>query len=210
MPPQSFFPEQLRQRVNLSQLLTLPAHGACNGSFKKDEEYFLNSVGPLAHKSRIGRVVIEGMKSRWRRGIAVPLGFKIVSEFESRPGGLYLPRNRVLKHVDRARADNVLLKIVRGLHWHHFGTFLSKPTVYTTEIVGPEDDLAECWQPVLAEDSQGIYRAVFDWKHRLYAVDEVGLPQFQVWGLLLWDNVLAFIAHHERSCTCGACKSALG
>ena len=47
MPAKQFFAPRLRVSENLSQLVTVPAHRACNKAYEKDEEYFAWALVPL-------------------------------------------------------------------------------------------------------------------------------------------------------------------
>ena len=53
VPPKQFYPSTIRKNTNLN-LFTLPTHIACNKSYQKDEDYFVNSLGPLAKGSYSG------------------------------------------------------------------------------------------------------------------------------------------------------------
>ncbi|MDP2857145.1 MAG: hypothetical protein Q8P50_04110 [Bacillota bacterium] len=208
VPPRSVFPEDVRSAENLSQLITLPSHDACNSSFSQDEEYFLYSVTPIAApQSRMGRIAFDGVRKRLDQGKSVGLGFKVLKEFTDRPGGLYLPRDRVLKHIDRVRADRVVFKVVRGLHYHEGLGLLPEKRRHLVELVGPLDELDDQWDPVLTAESRGVYPAIFDWKLRL--MEKEGFPvRIRLWALLYWDSVMAFVAHHDLACACGDCEEA--
>jgi hypothetical protein len=50
VPPKLFFPEELRKGLNL---LTIPAHVACNEAWRMDEEYFIHTLLPFAERRAV-------------------------------------------------------------------------------------------------------------------------------------------------------------
>src|SRR5260221_78183 len=51
VPPKQFFAPAVRKTVNLSKLITLPAHRTCNAAYSLDEEYFTASFAPIVMES---------------------------------------------------------------------------------------------------------------------------------------------------------------
>jgi hypothetical protein len=54
VPPRRFHAEGVRKAENLSQLLTIKVHKACNESYRLDEEYFVYALMPFACGSVAG------------------------------------------------------------------------------------------------------------------------------------------------------------
>jgi hypothetical protein len=48
VPPKLFFPEDLRKKYKLTELLTIRVHHACNQEWRLDEEYFIHTLLPFA------------------------------------------------------------------------------------------------------------------------------------------------------------------
>lgn len=138
VPPKQFYAPELRVQHNLSRLLTLPAHGACNKSFQSDEEYFAWSLGPIAGGSVAADALIRYQTAKFRAGKAQGLGHAVLEEFESRPSGLYMPPGVVVKRVQGERLVRVAWKIVRGLYRHEHGEVLPDDTPKTMEFIEPE------------------------------------------------------------------------
>ena len=57
--------------------------------------------------------------SKCRSGKSIPIGLKVLREFEQQPGGLYLPRGLVSKRVHGNRIKRVAWKIVATLECHN-------------------------------------------------------------------------------------------
>lgn len=198
VPPKQFFPDSIRAQVNLSQLITIPAHGACNKGFAKDEEYFTWTLGSIALMSPVGRALADDNARSFRAGKVVGLGLKTLREFDERPGGLHLPSGLVVKRVEGARLVRVVWKIVRGLYFVETSNVLSEATPRKIEIIEPvraphslDNSVSEA---VKAQPGKGVYAGVFDYKYLDVAIEDLRL---HAWGLLLWDQVMIFVAHHH-------------
>jgi hypothetical protein len=130
VPPQQFYAESLRQHLNLSQLVTIPAHSTCNRSFERDEEYFTWSLSPLAVGSTPGNALAQDRADKLRgRPRLVRLYAMVRREFERFPGGLHLPGGRVVKRFDGPRVNRVAWKLVRGLYFHETRRVLPEDTL---------------------------------------------------------------------------------
>jgi hypothetical protein len=208
VPPGQFFPRGIRRKHNLDRLVTLPAHPLCNAGFQKDEEYFLWSLGPLAAGSYSGSHVVLDLGDRFRAGKFLGLGNASLNEFDARPGGLYLPGDKVVKRVQGDRVRRVAWKIVRGLHFHEYGAVLRDSTPFFFELFEPEHEFASEFLPlyeqVKASPSRGAYPAIFDYKYLVH--DRVGTSH--VWGMLFWDQLMVFLLHHGPTCSCVKCAPA--
>ena len=196
--PKHFFAPTIRNEHNLSQLLTLPTHGACNKSFEKDEEYFAWSLVPLALDSVGGEALVRHHAKAFARGRSRGLALTTFEEFERHPSGLHLPNELVVKRVDGERIVRVLWKIVRGLYRLQTGAVLDESTLFMPELFEPQVAVRSTenplWEAVKAEDGKGAYPGVFDYKY-LFAQD--GSTRLHVWEMLFWDRIMAFIAHRE-------------
>ena len=120
-------------------------------------------------------------------------------EFEEHPSGLHLPGGRVIKRFDGDRVNRVAWKLVRGLYFRETSTVLPDDTPFTTEIIEPEraSELAGInllWEKVKAQHSGGSYGGVFEYK---YFFGEVDGKKLHSWGMILWDKIMIFIAHHH-------------
>ena len=200
LPPRQFYAEELRQRINLSQLVTIPAHGVCNRSFERDEEYFTWSLSPLAVGSTAGDALArDRVQKLKRRSRLVRLYEMVRREFDKFPSGLRLPGGRVVKRFDGARVNRVAWKLVRGLYFHQTASVLPEDTPFTTEIIEPEraretTGRNPLWEKVKSQPPCGSYGGVFDSK---YFVGEVDGKKLHSWGMILWDKIMIFIAHHD-------------
>jgi hypothetical protein len=198
VPPKQFFPESIRAQFNLSRLITIPAHGKCNTGFSKDEEYFTWALGSIATNSPVGRALVDDKAASFRAGKAVGLGLKILQEFDARPSGLHLPHGLVVKKVEGARLVRVVWKIVRGLYFFETASILGDNTPHKIDIIEPvrlpQSANDPVWEAVKAQPSKGVYGAIFDYKYLDIAIDDLRL---HLWGLLLWDQVMIFVAHHH-------------
>jgi hypothetical protein len=198
VPAKQFFAPSLRASENLSRLITLPAHGACNKAFESDEEYFAWSMAPLALESVGGQALARDNARTFARDKSKRLGLKTLREFEKRPSGLQLPRNLLVKRVEGSRIVRVSWKIVRGLFRIETGHLLPESTPFTIEMfepeVGAQSTENPVWEAVKAQSGRGAYPGVFDYKY-LYAEDGAG--SLRLWGMLFWDRIMVFVAHHD-------------
>jgi hypothetical protein len=115
IPPRQLLPPALRRRFNLSQLAKLPTHRSCNESYSSDEQYFATSLAPIASESPTGQAMVDHFSAQFRSGRSVPLGYKVLRQFEDRPGGLHLPPDRIVVRLEGDRIERVLWKVIRGL-----------------------------------------------------------------------------------------------
>ena len=59
VPPLQFFAKEIRKKHNLDKLVTLPAHRKCNTQYSSDEQYFVNTIIPLAAGSYSGKSLLH-------------------------------------------------------------------------------------------------------------------------------------------------------
>lgn len=174
----------------------------------RDEEYFFHSVSPLAWDTKIGPVLRADMGRRYLGGDQerrARLGEMVLREFDHQPGGILLPSSRVAKHVDPARGERVLWKIVRGLFFHEYGRILPADSSFRFQVMA-EGTLPEQYQAFALLDSRARKknRAYFDyryWSGKLNGFDA------QIWGLLLWQKIFAVFVFHDPLCGCTECAS---
>ncbi|MEA1927289.1 MAG: hypothetical protein U9N73_03720 [Candidatus Auribacterota bacterium] len=198
VPPQQIFAPGVRKKHNLDNLTTLPTHKNCNENYCLDEDYFVWSLAPIASMRPTAKAVVRHHTVKFRSGQCVGLGRKIIEQFTEKPGGIYLPGDLVAMSVEGNRINRVAGKIIRGLFWIENESFLPEETPYLLELIEPENHgrckHPEYWEPVKAQVSKGTYPGVFDYKY-LYA--KAGELQLHVWGMLFWDQIMIFIAHHH-------------
>ena len=199
LPPKQFYAPSLRASLNLSQLVTLPAHGECNKSFESDEEYFTWSLAPLAMGSTAGSALVTHHAGKFRGGRSQGLGRTVLREFEKQPSGLHLPPGLIIKRVQGERISRVVWKLTRGLYFHEASSVLTEDTPRTIEFVEPERARETAgrnavWEAVKAHSPRGSYGGVFEYK---YLVGDAEPGRLHCWGMLLWDKVMIFVAHHD-------------
>lgn len=109
VPPQSFFPEQLRREKNFSNLDIVDAHGRCNSAYQKDEQYFFHALAPLARQTQAGAAIWATIDKPILTPQEYALRRKIANEFSQDSQG------RTRKTFEHERLYRVAKKIVRGL-----------------------------------------------------------------------------------------------
>lgn len=124
VPPKQFYIKKFRKIKN-PNLYTIDVHDNCNKSYQKDEDYFYHSIGPLAIDSNTGVLILEDLKSRFSKHKASKvLGEMVLDEFLQKPSNLILPDNIIGKIYDKDRVNRIIWKIVRGLYFKQYYTFL--------------------------------------------------------------------------------------
>ena len=106
---------------------------------------------------------------------------------------------RVIKRIQGERVSRVLWKLVRGLYFHEKKVVLPEDTPRTMEIIEPERARETAganpvWEKVKAQEPRGSYGGVFEYK---YFVGDVDGKKLHVWGMILWDKIMIFVAHHD-------------
>jgi hypothetical protein len=195
---QQFYAPELRTQHNLSRLLTLPAHGACNRSYANDEEYFTWSLAAIAGGSIAADALVRYQSAKFSAGKSQGLGRTVLREFESNPSGLHLPHGVVVKRVQGERLVRVAWKIVRGLYFHECGGILPGNTPNTMEFIEPKRarqtaGVNPVWELVKAQEPRGAYGGVFEYKYLV----PVEPGRLHCWGMLVWDRMMIFVAHHD-------------
>ncbi|MFA6448357.1 MAG: hypothetical protein WCX65_02720 [bacterium] len=146
IPPEAFFINRPEFKVNL---LTLPTHKKCNGSFKKDEERFIiNILGNAKcpgiedafwgnNLDRTMQHKFDYLKNKWGDDLSnVRWGEWDFAKNEKikEVNGKYLPAYE----VDRVAFNKIIWKITQGLFYWETKTYLPK-TLKNKEIKGPHD-----------------------------------------------------------------------
>lgn len=193
VPSQHYFAPSLRKQFNLSGLLTLRTHPACNAAYRVDEEYFGATAGALAPDSPAGQALMRDLFNRYRRGSMVGLVQNVVGGFSTQVNGIALPPNLLALKVQGERIQRVLWKIVRGLFYHHYGTVLREAAPRYIELVEPAAPIPEMFNAVLATKSLGLYQGIFAYKNTIYRSASQGIAQ-DVWAMCFWDRVIAVVA----------------
>jgi hypothetical protein len=203
VPPKQFYAPELRAGLNLSCLVTVPAHGMCNKAYESDEEYFTWSLASIAGGSTAGDALVRYQSKQFRSGRSQGLGRKVLSEFAKNPSGLYLPPRVVIKRVQGERLVRVVWKMVRGLYFLEHQEVLPEDTPKTMEFVEPgrARTLAgtnAVWEFVKSQEPKGSYGGVFEYK---YVARDIDPGRLHCWGMLLWDKIMVFVAHHHPATT---------
>lgn len=200
VPPQQFFSDEIRKRRN-PNLLTIQVHQRCNAAYQHDEDYFVNSLVPLAHDSLAGASVLTEVFRKYAQGEKVGLVEKVAREFEARPSGLYLPSGKEVKRLEGSRIHRIAWKIVRGLYFHHSGRVLAERKSNLFEIVARDEQPPDHFSLLAAQPSHGRYGGVFDYKF----VDFPEEHNLNYWAMLLWDRIIMILVFHNPSCECDHC-----
>ena len=198
VPAKQFFAKSIRKVHNLSGLITLVAHRSCNKAFELDEDYFAASLVPLAIESPSGLALAQAKAARLAEGRSRGLILKTLREFEEKPSGLSLPGNLIIKRVEGKRLVRVAWKIVRGLFKIESKRILPESTPFMIEVFEPEiaakSTENQVWEVVKAQPGKGAYPGVFDYKYMFGREGDLAL---HAWGMLFWDQIMIFVAHHD-------------
>jgi hypothetical protein len=125
----------------------------------------------------------------------------VLSEFEERPSGLFLPHGKILKRYDSNRIRRVLWKITRGLFFDAYKKFLPEDKPKNIKVAIPGEDPPPTFLTLANCESKGLYPGVFD--YRFFIVPE--LNSFHLCGMILWSNLKVLVAFHDPQCSCEAC-----
>ena len=184
-------------------LLTIPAHPWCNKSYQSDEDYFFQSLAPLAHDSPVGQDLFKDMRRRYQRPEGKRLYRMVRMEFDFRPGGLYLPRGIVLKRFDGKRIMRVVWKITRGLFFHHAQRFLPEYTPANFLGIGPRDGLPK------PDDELYFQLKTYGEHPDIFAYSFIHVSEenenFHGWYLRFWESFLFRVLFHDPECSCDLC-----
>ena len=202
IPPKQFYAASIRKKYKLN-LFTLQVHKACHKSFQKDEDYFVNSLAPVAMDSYSANELWKDLCVQFRRPEGRRIHEMVRREFEWRPSGLYLPFGKVAKNFNGERVRRVIWKITRGLFFKEMRAFLPENHPNDIEILSPREDPPYDFRFVWVTQSRGHYPGVFNYKY--IDVDLRGVKDFHYWTMLFWDRLLALIKFHDPACNCDVC-----
>jgi hypothetical protein len=211
VPARQFFPEEFRKNKS-PQLLTLPTHKKCNSSFQKDEEYFFQSLFPLADGSPIGEQLWQEF---YRKAEKHPRGYslalKVYKEFKG-----HTPEGMVIKTMETERIENVLWKITRGLFFKEYGRILNgNLKCYLDHYYPNMGNPPPAYNLILSSPSKGLYSEYFDYKN----MDDKNFPgfpelnltkgHFYNWAFRFWSSIVYFIFFVDSDCRCESCDRIL-
>src|SRR5260370_23143504 len=129
-------PDCLAPKANDSKFYKLPAHETCNNALSVQESRFRDFVVVASNGGiREADDAFENMQRNFRRkGNKEQIGFlnrdffRLFKNIEQRegytPGGIYLGRVVGIKPAQDLDYKSVLIKIARGLHYHHNGEII--------------------------------------------------------------------------------------
>jgi hypothetical protein len=202
VPPKLFFPDEIRKKYKTTELLTIRVHHACNQEWRMDEEYFVQTLIPLAGGSESADAARRQSLRKYMHGKNVPLVTQVMKEFRREIGGVHLPANKVAKLIDTNRAYRVIWKLVRGLHFHHTGEILPIDWDMSCTITAPNQEPPEYVVPFLQSvESRGRYQAVFAYAFKKFPE----VHDLHIWAFLLWDCIIVTAAFHDMACGCEGC-----
>jgi hypothetical protein len=113
------------------------------GSYQRDEDYFVYSLFPFARGSEGGDEIYKYIHEKFWNKEKVPLVHKVLKEFESRPSGLVLPPDKMIKRYEGERIRRVAWKIVRGLYFHHHDKVLPENLTVSCSVTTPDEEPPE-------------------------------------------------------------------
>jgi hypothetical protein len=205
VPPKLVFPEDLRKKYKLTELLTIRVHHACNQEWRLDEEYFIHTLLPFARGTESGDAAAAQSFRKYKAGRNVPLINMVMDEFKHVVKGVHLPANRVAKLIDANRFHDVLYKIVRGLHFHHTGEILAPIWSITYTVTAPNEPPPDFFV-AYAESGRGLIRGKYPsiFAYMFDKFPEVNDLHF--WAFLLWDCIIVTAAFHDMNCVCEYCS----
>ena len=201
VPPRQFIGAALRKKHNLN-LFTLETHKKCNRAFQLDEEYFIHTFVPLSLRTYSGRTLLDEVVSQYRNRRNVPLGQKVLKEFEENPSGLILPGEKVVKRFDPDRVWRVVWKIIRGLFFIEYERILPEDTPRTFKIVDIDTPPPPEFQLLIKKEERGKYPGIFAYKYMTLKK----IKDFHFWAMLFWDSVMVLVYFHDPECSCEKCE----
>ncbi|MBI4231618.1 hypothetical protein HY605_00175, partial [Candidatus Peregrinibacteria bacterium] len=136
IPPKCLF----REREGL-QLITVPACDKCNNFYGKDDEYFRIYVsGDISRNEQGDKLWYEKvMGSTFRRSPKLRKNIVAnISEDIKVSNGTASKKKKL--NLDASRINNVLIRIVKGLYWHHYNECLPSNILFEVYQNPPIDD----------------------------------------------------------------------
>ena len=202
IPPRQIYARDIRKNHDLSRLITLPTHKACNQSYQKDEDYFVVSLAPFVVGSYTGRAVFDDILQQLKREEGRRLFQKSLDEF----GKVILPNGWMVKGLDPVRIPRIFWKIIRGLFFFETKRFLPENTPWFINVFG-ESFLQESpplFSYVRNTPSRGKYTGAFDYKYNKISVaDQCHL---WLWAMLFWDSIICMIGFPDPEHSVEDCR----
>ena len=203
VPPRQLYTAAIR-KAHAPNLLTISVHKDCNRAYQYDEDYFTNTLAPLATGSYAGNSFLEDVWLKYEKGEKQGLVGKVLREFEHRPSGIALSDHLVAKRFDGERLHRVAWKIIRGLYFHQYKQVLPEDTPNSLQIVPPDQvPPKEFLRGLPNHPIHGQYPGVFDYKFAKFPEAQ----SLNYWAMLLWDRVILIMDFHDPTCACEHCVS---
>jgi len=185
----------MRKVKNFSKLDVVYAHRGCNGAYKLDEQYFFQSLAPLARRTEAGPAIWQIVDKPILTPAEWNLRRRIAGEFYRDESG------QLRKTFEHQRIYRVAKKIVRGLHFLRWHTVLPEHWRYDFNLHDPYNRPPKPLLEMLEENvAWGEYPEVFFFK-----VIRSEKERCQVWVLFLWDWAVIPVVVHEGNCICVKC-----
>jgi hypothetical protein len=159
VPPQSFFPEALRKQKSFSKLDVVYDHRDCNRVYMLDEQYFFQSLAPLARRTEAGPAIWKSVDKLILTPAEWNLRLCIGREFYVDAAG------QVRKTFEHDGIYRVAKKIIRGLHFLRWHTVMPEDWRYDFNLHDPYNRPPEPLLQMLKENvAWGEYAQVFFFK----------------------------------------------
>lgn len=205
VPAAQIYPSKYRAKNFVKNLFTLPTHIKCNTGYQRDEDYFVQTFGPLAPGSPSGDDFWPDLQVRVKRPEGRKLAAMVAREFQhTTESGLYLPSGKMLKRFDGDRVWRIIWKFIRGLFFKEYGRLLPElediPKQF--DLGGPDHPPPELLAYLRDVPSRGQYPGVFD--YRYISVKELNNAHY--WALLFWNRLVFTALFHDPDCPCHICK----
>ncbi len=119
-------PQALCGKPRPSDLIVVPSCELCNGGASKDDEYFKTMMvlkdraGSHPEAVAIRESVFRGLTKPKKTGFTRRIMGSIRRLALRTPAGLHVGKVQGID-VDLARLDRVVIRVTRGLYWHHYG-----------------------------------------------------------------------------------------
>lgn len=201
VPPKQFYADAIRKEHH-PNLLTITVHESCNLAYQFDEDYFVNTLSPLAIGSYSGNHLLNEISKKFNCGEKRGLVHKVYQEFERQPSGLILPPGLIAKRIEGNRVHRIAWKIIRGLYFDNFGEILPEYTPNSLELVPPGQPPPKEFK-LLNNPGRGRYPGVFDYKFAKFPE----IHNFNYWAMLLWDRIILIMKFHDPACGCEHCAT---
>lgn len=164
-------------------LLTVPACEECNNSAKLDDEYFRIVVSVGVENN------LEGQRA-WREGVIRTLrrSEKLLQHLLGStksvdivtPAGVIVGTGHAFK-AENDRIKRVVIRVVRGLLWHHYRVKTDPGTVFDLYV---DKDVTPIKETLQLTSISSIGGTAFQYRHGI-AIDD---PGSSLWWLSFYQN----------------------